>query len=142
MKGRVAKTGLACLASLCLSAIATVSLAQMSADVKFEPGNYGAMLSGTVTGSEYFDYRLGGRAGQKLFVELTVDGANGNGTIYFNVLPPGSTGEAIFNGSMDDNNSEVVELPQSGVYTVRVYLMGNDNDAGKTVDYNVDVSIQ
>jgi hypothetical protein len=140
MRSKIVTASLACLASLWMSA--TAALAQMAADVKFEPGNYGTMLSGSVTGDEYFDYRLGAKAGQKLFVELTVAGTNGDGTVYYNVLPPGSTGEAIFNGSMDDNNSETIELPATGVYTIRVYLMGNDNDAGKTVGYNVDVSIQ
>lgn len=120
----------------------STAAAQMSATVKFAPGNYGAMLSGTITGSEYFDYVLGAKAGQELFVELTVTATNGNGIAYFNILPPGSTGEAIYIGSMDDQNSTTVQLPQSGDYTIRVYLMGNDQDTGKTVSYNVDVSIQ
>ncbi|MEZ5801113.1 MAG: hypothetical protein R3D29_12425 [Nitratireductor sp.] len=116
--------------------------AQMSENVKFAPGNFGTMLSGTITGREYFDYVLGAKGGQELFVELTVTATNGNGIAYFNILPPGSTGEAIYNSSMDTTNSTTVQLPQSGDYIIRVYLMGNDYDAGKTVNYNVDVSIQ
>ena len=115
--------------------------AQMVADVQFERGNYGAMLNGTVMGDEYFDYRLGAKAGQELFAELTVDGTNGDGTAYFNILPPGSDGVAIYNGSTY-GNSTTVDLPEDGVYTIRVYLMGNDRDTGKTVGYNLDVSIQ
>ena len=122
--------------------IAAQAFAQMSAEVKFEPGNYGAMLSGTITGDEYFDYTLGANAGQELFAELTVVDSNGDGVIYFNVLPPGSTGEAIYIGSNDTDRSATVELPESGDYTIRVYLMGNDRDTGKTVGYNIDVSIQ
>ncbi len=30
----------------------------------------------------------------------------------------------------------------SGTYTIRVYLMGNDKDSGKTVGFNLDLSIQ
>lgn len=116
--------------------------AQMSADVKFQPGNYGTMISGTIIGDEYFDYRLDARAGQELFVELTVAGTNGDGTAYLNVLPPGSDGYAIYNGSSDADNSETIPLPETGTYIIRVYLMGNDRDAGKTVGYNIDVSIQ
>ncbi|MCB1448677.1 MAG: hypothetical protein KDJ67_00920 [Nitratireductor sp.] len=116
--------------------------AQMSENVKFAPGNFGTMLSGTVKGNDYFDYKLGAKAGQELFVELTVTNTDGNGIAYFNILPPGSTGEAIYNGSMEDTGSTTVQLPESGEYTIRVYLMGNDRDAGKTVSYNVDVSIQ
>ncbi len=115
--------------------------AQMVADVKFAPGNFGTMVSGTVIGDEYFDYRLGAAAGQKMFVELTVADSNGNGTAYFNILPPGSDGEAIYNGSIN-GNSTTIDLPETGDYTIRVYLMGNDRDTGKTVGYNIDLSIQ
>lgn len=115
--------------------------AQMSSVVRFEQGNYGTMLSGTIKGDEYFDYKLGAREGQELFAELTVDGTNGNGSVYFNILPPGSQGEAIYIGSMDDDRSAKINLPQTGEYTIRVYLMGNDRDTGKTVGYSIDVSI-
>lgn len=116
--------------------------AQMSAEVTFAPGNYGTMLSGTITGDAYMDYYLGARGGQALFVDLSVADTNGNGTVYLNILPPGSDGEAIYVGSMDEDASETVQLPEDGTYTIRVYLMGNDRDAGKTVGYNLDVSIQ
>ncbi|MFA3915783.1 hypothetical protein [Ruegeria hyattellae] len=115
--------------------------AQMTADVKFAPGNYGTMVNGTVTGDEFFDYKLGANAGQKMFVELNVAGTNGNGTIYFNILPPGSDGVAIYNGSINGNTT-TLDLPDSGDYTIRVYLMGNDRDTDKTVGYNIDLSIQ
>lgn len=115
--------------------------AQMAAEVKFQPGNYGTMVSGTITGDEYFDYRLGAQSGQQLFAELTVADTNGSGVIYFNVLPPGSDGVALYNGSIS-GNATTVDLPESGDYTIRVYLMGNDRDSGKTVGYNLDLSIQ
>lgn len=130
-------------ASLLVAALAAATplTAQMVADVKFQPGNYGTMVSGTITGDEYFDYRLGANAGQQMFVELTVAGTNGTGTVYFNILPPGSTGEAIYNSSINGNTT-MIDLPSKGDYTIRVYLMGNDRDTGKTVGYNVDLSIQ
>jgi hypothetical protein len=116
--------------------------AQQSSDVRFQSGNYGTTLSGTITGNEYFDYRLAAKAGQKLFVELRVAGKNGDGSVFLNNLPPGSADVAIYNGSTDADRSTTVQLPTTGTYTIRVYLMGNDRDAGKTVGYNVDVSIQ
>lgn len=130
-------------AGLLTAFLLTVSAtqAQMVADVKFAPGNFGTMVNGTISGDEYFDYRLGANAGQQMFVELTVAATNGNGTAYFNILPPGSDGVAIYNGSVD-GNSTTVDLPETGDYTIRVYLMGNDRDTGKTVGYNVDLSIQ
>lgn len=120
---------------------ATAGLAQRAADVQFEPGNFGTMVSGTIVGDEFFDYRLGARAGQEMFVDLQVDGTNGYGTIYFNILPPGSDGAALYNGSVEGNTARV-RLPEDGTYTIRVYLMGNDRDAGATVGYLVDLSIQ
>ncbi len=128
--------------SLAVLTAAGAAQAQMSADVKFAPGNYGTMLSGTITGNEYFDYKLGAKSDQEMFVELSVSGTNGDGTVYLNILPPGSEGEAIYIGSMDEDRSATIQLPENGEYTIRVYLMGNDRDAGKTVGYNVDLSIQ
>ena len=120
---------------------APAAQAQMSADVQFEKGNFGTMVSGTVTGDEYMDYRLGASAGQEMFIDLQVADSNGSGTIYFNLLPPGSDGVAIYNGSMDGNTATVA-LPESGSYTIRVYQMGNDRDAGATTGFNMDLSIQ
>jgi hypothetical protein len=129
------------LSAAMLAALSAPVAAQRTADVQFQPGNYGTMLSGTIVGDEYFDYRLRAKAGQKMFVSLSVSGTNGNGSAYFNILPPGSDGVAIYNSSSGDQ-STTIELPKSGEYKIRVYLMGNDRDTGKTVGYNVDVSIQ
>ena len=48
---------------------------------------------------------------------------------------------AIYNGSINGNTARI-DLPEDGDYTIRVYLMGNDRDTGKTVGYNLDLSIQ
>ena len=130
------------LAASLLAFAAAPALAQMVADVKFQPGNYGTMVSGTIKGGEYFDYKLGAKAGQEMFVELKVDSTNGDGSAFFNILPPGSDGVAIFNGSTSADGTAKIQLPKDGTYTIRVYLMGNDKDAGKTGGYNVDISIQ
>lgn len=133
-----------CLKALAISLPLTLglpALAQTVSDVHFEAGNYGAMVSGTVIGREYIDYRLGAKKGQKLFAELTVSGTNGSGTVYFNILPPGSDDVAIYNSSVE-GNSATVTLTASGNWTIRVYQMGNDKDAGKTSGFNLDLSIQ
>ncbi|MBJ6373551.1 hypothetical protein [Sedimentitalea arenosa] len=128
-------------AAVALALLSQPVLAQTKSDVHFEAGNYGTMVTGTVVGDAYVDYMLGAKAGQEMFVELTVADTNGSGTVYFNILPPGSTGEAIYNSSMD-GNSTVVDLPADGEYAIRVYQMGNDKDAGKTSDFRMDLSIQ
>ena len=110
--------------------------------VRFPAGTSETSLNGSVTGHGYFDYVLGARAGQTLHASIKVTRTDGDGTIYFNVLPPGSDGTAIFNGSMSSDGTGKVVLPSSGDYIVRVYLMGNDEDAGKTVSYRLDVSVK
>jgi len=135
------KPQLAAIALALMTALPQAVTAQATSDVTFTPGNYGTMVNGTVVGNEYIDYRLGAKAGQKMFVELAVDGTNGNGTVYFNILPPGSDGAAIYNSSIN-GNSTTVALPASGTYTIRVYQMGNDKDAGKASGFHLDLSIQ
>ncbi|MDB6179700.1 hypothetical protein PAF17_19825 [Paracoccus sp. Z330] len=120
---------------------ATLGYAQESSHVQFAPGNFGTMVSGTITGNEYVDYQLGAKAGQEIFAELSIAESNGDGSIYFNILPPGSDGVAIYN-SANDGNSTTVRLPSDGTYAIRVYQLGNDADTGKTTGFNLDLSIQ
>ncbi|MBR9894156.1 hypothetical protein GYB14_20875 [bacterium] len=115
--------------------------AQQQSRVAFEPGASSATISGTITGQEVIDYALGASAGQTLEASIAVDGTNGDGTIYFNIMPPGATYEAIFPGQREGRKASVV-LPESGDYTLRVYLMGNDRDAGKTVGFLLPVTIR
>lgn len=135
---RIAAPALAALLAFGLSLPAA---AQTSSPIQFAKGADHAVLSGTIVGHEYHDYVLRARAGQTMAVKLTVTGTNGDGSAFFNILPPGSDGVAIFNGSTSADGSGRVKLPENGDYRVRVYLMGNDKDAGKTVGYSVRVSI-
>jgi hypothetical protein len=116
--------------------------AQHVSHVQFPHGQDHTTVNGAVRGDEYHDYVLRARAGQTLSAHLTIEGTNGDGTIYFNVLPPGSDDVAIFNGSTSADGRGRVELPESGDYRLRVYLMGNDRDADKTVGYHVNISIR
>ena len=127
--------------ALMLAAWMVPASAQDVSDVKFKPGDFGAMVSGTIIGDQYIDYRLGAKAGQKMLIDLVVEASNGSGTVYYNVLPPGSSGEAVYNSSIDGNTTTVT-LPKSGTYSIRVYHMGNDEDSGKTSSFRIDLSIQ
>jgi hypothetical protein len=62
------------------------------------------------------------------------------GNAYFNILPPGSHDVAIYIGSINGENASV-RLPSNGDYTIRVYLMGDDKDSGRTVPYTLSVTI-
>ena len=82
------------------------------------------------------DYVLRASAGQT----MTVDFKASKGAAYFNVLPPNSTGEAIFVGSSEGNHFKAA-LPSDGDYTLRVYLMGGAKDSDKPVTYTLKVNI-
>jgi hypothetical protein len=116
------------------------ALAQSRTVVHFEKGNDNTAATDTIKGEQYRDYVLGAKKGQTLAVALSMDKTNGHGTIYFNIMPPGSQGEAIFNGSIDGDFGSV-KLPKSGDYVIRVYLMGDDADSGKSVTYTLSMGV-
>ena len=104
--------------------------------IQFAKGKTGTAVTGKIKGREDVDYQVRAGAGQTMIVELKA----GSSAAYFNVLPPGSTGEAIFTGRMEGNYFKG-ELPADGVYTIRLYLMGAARDENKTVNYTLKVSI-
>lgn len=112
---------------------APVSIAQERQQVQFEQGTSGATLKDEITGHAFKDFVLGAGAGQIMNVSL-------EGAAYFNVLPPGSDGDAIYIGSINGNTASV-ELPIKGDYVVRVYLMGNARDTAQTVSFTLHVGI-
>ena len=109
--------------------------AQAGERIHFAHGNDNTAVEGTVTGSHHRDYVLGARAGQTMSVSLIH-----KGSAYFNILPPGGQDVAIFIGSRDGENAGV-RLPSDGDYRIRVYLMGDDKDSGRTVPYTLSVTI-
>ena len=123
--------------ALLLSGVGSQALAQAKTTLKFERGNDNTAVQGKVTGDGYHDYLLGAKAGQNMGVSLISDSSS----VYFNILPPGSSGEAIYNSSTSGNDATGVRLPKSGNYTVRVYLMGAAADGGKTVPFTLSMTI-
>ena len=104
--------------------------------VQFAKGHSSATIKGSITGYETIDYTLRARAGQTMTVSLkTKHGAN-----YFNVLPPGSAGEAIFVGATSGDDWSGT-LPTDGSYTVRVYLMRSAARRNEAAHYTLDVGI-
>jgi P pilus assembly chaperone PapD len=83
--------------------------------IQFAKGQSGATVSGKVKGDQTIDHQLRANAGQT----LTVDFKPGKPSAYFNILPPGSTGEALFIGSSAGNHFKG-GLSADGVYTLRV----------------------
>lgn len=104
--------------------------------VHFAAGATGTTIEGSITGYEIVDYKLGARAGQTMRVEMTTDaGAN-----YFNLMAPGETVVAFFNGSLGEN-AYVGQLPETGDYTIRVYQMRSAARRGETANYTLTVEI-
>jgi hypothetical protein len=122
--------------SACLFAVDVPASAQQKTTVKFASGSDTGAVDGTVTGSQYHDYLLGAKAAQKLSVSLITEG-----DAFFNILPPGSDSIAIYNSSESGNDAVNILLPNDGNYTVRVYLMGDAKDTGKTAKYTVSTTI-
>jgi len=114
----------------------TALTAEAAKQIAFGKGKSSASVSGKIKGNEDMDYVLRASAGQT----MTVDMKASKGAAFFNVLPPGSTGEAIFVGSNDGNHFKG-ELPADGDYTIRVYLMGGAKDSDKPVTYTLKVGI-
>ncbi|MCX7096487.1 MAG: hypothetical protein NTV43_01120 [Methylococcales bacterium] len=125
---------------VCLLAGALLTGASLTAEaakqIAFGKGKTSASVSGKVKGSDDMDYTLRASAGQTMTVDLKAS----KGAAYFNVLAPGSTGEAMFIGSNDGNHFKA-ELPSDGDYTIRVYLMGGAKDSDKPVTYTLKVGI-
>ena len=138
---QIKRTFAAGLIGTLLVAMTAAVSAQQTSRVQFERGNDNAAVSGTITGHEYRDYILRANAGQTMSAAISVESTNGHGSAYFNILPPGSDDVAIFNSSSSENNYGEVRLPEDGDYRIRVYLMGNDQDAGKTVSYTLSMTI-
>jgi hypothetical protein len=104
--------------------------------IQFAKGTSGASVSGRITGDETVDYTLRAKAGQTLHVTLKADSA----MAYFNVLPPGSNGEAIFIGSTLGDTFEGT-LEKDGEYTVRVYQMRAGARRGESAQYTLSTRI-
>ena len=120
---------------------ATPVYSQDSVPISFAPGATSTTINGAVIGNDFIDYVVNARAGQTMVVSLAVTGTNGNGSAMFNIVPAGQDFPAIYNGSMDDDTRAEIVVPESGDWAIRVYLMGNDRDTGKTVGYSIDVYI-
>lgn len=123
--------------TLVLAALLAVpAVAQIvKTDVTFPKGSTGTTIDGAIAGEQTRDYVVRARAGQVLKVRMS-----GSAIVYFNVLPPGSSGEAIFIGS-SAGNSFSGTLPTTGAYTIRVYQMRATARRGERGAFKLNISI-
>ena len=104
-----------------------------SEPLRFDAGGTLAVASGRVVGDDGIDLVLEARGGERVVAVLEA-GSNG----YFNVLPPGSTGEAIFIGSTSGERFEGT-LESPGEYRFRIYQMRATARRGESFDYTLRV---
>lgn len=124
-------------ATLCLGSSGLAQAQDIRTErVRFAADATGTTIEGRITGYEIVDYKLGARAGQTMTAKMTTDG----GANYFNLLAPGETEVAFFNGSLGEN-AYTGRLPESGDYTIRVYQMRSAARRQETANYTLNVEI-
>ena len=118
------------------SLISTSWAAIQTKPVQFENGKSSAAVTGTLKGDQTIDFSLQAKAGQAMSVTFKPT----NPRAYFNILPPGSTGDAIFIGSTS-GNEWTGTLPTDGEYKVRTYLMRSAARRNETAKFTLTVGI-
>jgi hypothetical protein len=121
--------------------LVTTPLVVAAADIRterihFKKGKNNAVVKASIKGYETVDYVLGARAGQHMNVSL----ATKHGATYFNILAPGENEVAMFNASHNQNKYEG-ELPASGDYKIRVYMMRSAARRNEVASYTLTVGI-
>ncbi len=122
------------LAGICVGFPAT---AQQRITVVFKKGSSASTITGSIKGDQSIDYTVNARAGQVLTVAFKPT----NASAYFNVMAPGSNGEAMFIGSSAGNNFSGA-LPASGNTTIRVYLMRSAARRNETARYTLNIAVK
>ena len=104
--------------------------------VEFTKGATSATVEGTIKGHETVDYLLRAAQGQSMNVSM----ATNNAGSYFNILAPGETEVAFFNGSTSENQFEG-ELPATGDYRIRVYMMRSAARRNEVANYRIEMIV-
>ena len=104
--------------------------------IQIPSGESGVTIIGSITGYNSVDYKLYGCGEQDIVINLTTD----NASSYYNILAPGETQVAMFIGSVEGNRYEG-RLPESGDYTIRVYLMRSAARRGEKANYKLDITV-
>jgi hypothetical protein len=133
MKLIVAATAVAITFAQLVAGTATADTGIRQERVQFATGASSAVINGQVKGDATVDYIVRAAAGQTLSVKLQ----KSNSQNYFNLMPPGSAGSAMFVGDSGENYSGI--LPADGDYVVRVYLMRPAARRGESSNYTLTV---
>jgi hypothetical protein len=132
---RLAAGLLAAITLIASPAVAQDGIRVQAIDLPTEGGN--RTITGRIKGHDSVDHVVRVANGRALSVDL----AASHGQAYFNVLPPGSTGEAIFIGSTSGDHFSAEGLA-AGDYRIRVYLMRAAARRGEAARYTLDVAVK
>jgi hypothetical protein len=128
---------LGALALVALTSGTAVARGDMRSErIQFKKGASSAIVNSRIKGAQTVDYLIGARKGQVANISL----ATQHPATYFNILAPGQTDEAFFNGSVSQNQFEGV-LPDNGTYRVRVYMMRSAARRNESASYRLEVAI-
>ena len=137
VRNGAARRGLLALTLACLAGSAAWAQSEIRTErVQFKRGASSAIVEGRIKGYETIDYVVGARKGQSANISL----ATKHGATYFNILAPGQTEVAFFNGSMSENQFEGL-LPESGDYRIRVYMMRSAARRNEVANYRLEIAI-
>ena len=105
--------------------------------VHFAKGTTGSTIKGHVKGYDIVNYKLGAKAGQSMHVSLRSKKA------FMNIFEPGKgAGDgAMFGGSTEGGKYRGVQ-PESGTYTIQVFLMRNEARRGTNAPYTLEIGIE
>jgi hypothetical protein len=127
----------AAFAWICIAAFGLAEASDIrSVKVRFKAGANSATIEESIRGRETVDYVLGAKAGQSMNVSMASD----NDANYFNIIAPGETDAAFFNGSISGNQFEGT-LPADGDYKIRVYLIRSAARRNETARYRLEMII-
>lgn len=121
---------------LLASAPANSTPAMNENPIKINTGEANANLSGKLSGDQIIEYKLYAMAGQYLSLSLHSPASS----IYFNITAP-SAETAMFIGSTSGNTFSG-ELPSSGDYTIRIYMMRSAARQKKTARFTLNAILK
>ncbi len=106
--------------------------------LRFAKGATGTSVTSKITGYDSVNYKVTAKAGQHMVVKLSTS----HSATYFNVYGPGSgPGDAaIFIGSTSGGHFATT-LPESGTYTIQVYMMRSAARRNESADFKLRVDI-
>lgn len=128
-------------ASFAIILTCLVSWSVFARDIHTEPvvfatGTGTTTLKGAITGDEIIDYTVPVKSGQVMLISMTTN----SGANYFNLMAPGETVEAFFNGSLN-GNAYIGTLYKDGDYTIRVYQMRSAARRSETATFSISLEI-